>query len=591
VTTEPGPLLVFGPRSLAYDFGPSHPLTPRRFGPGIDLLRHVGAEPGLAPEPAPDDALLRLHLPAYLAAVRRLSADPSGPGAMGIGLSDNPAFAGMHEAAATVAGGSLEAMEAILRGDAIHAHHPGGGLHHAMADRAWGFCVYNDVALAVVRARTAGLRVLYVDLDVHHGDGVQALTYGDPGVLTLSFHESGRYLFPETGFPDELGDGPAAGSKVNMPFEPYAGEAAWLAGVRALVPTLAAVFGPDVVVSQHGADSHAWDPLAHLRVTTTAMAEAARLVDAVAHRWAGGRWLATGGGGYEAYRVVPRAWALTWLAGAHREPPDSTPEAWRERWAAEAALHGAPSMPGTFVDQPNAGMTVGAPQRAGEERSLETLERVRAVALPRLVREAEDRAWWSPRLAWAGRPLLDGVGGSAAGPAGAPPPDVREPGADVSPTVRALAAADLDGLALAPRVVSPFDPADALGLLRAASLDGARVVAALAGSHIVGVAVAAPSATEAAVESLLAVGVAPGRRGAGLGRALLRRLVDGCPPRTAMEARIGVAERDVVEPADGAVRLAIARRLLEGAGFELRPVSPDTARGDPRTVVARLRAT
>ena len=309
MSSTPGPLVVFGPRSLAYDFGPSHPLTPRRFGPGIDLLRHVGAMPALAPEPAPVDALLRVHLPEYVAAVRRLSAEPTGRGAMGLGLADNPAFAGMHEAAATVAGGSLAAIEAILAGRTLHAHHPGGGLHHAMADRAWGFCIYNDVALAVVRARAEGLRVLYVDLDVHHGDGVQALTYGDPGVLTLSLHESGRYLFPGTGFLDELGDGPAAGSAVNMPFEPSSGEAAWLAAVRALVPTLAAVFGPDVVVSQHGADSHAWDPLANLRVTTTAMAEAARVVDAVAHRWAGGRWLATGGGGYDVYRVVPRAWA------------------------------------------------------------------------------------------------------------------------------------------------------------------------------------------------------------------------------------------------------------------------------------------
>ena len=208
MSSTQGPLLVFGPRSLAYDFGPSHPLTPRRFGPGIDLLRHVGAVPGLEPEPAPLDALLRLHLPEYVAAVRRLSADPTGRGAMGLGLADNPAFAGMHEAAATVAGGSLAAMEAILAGRTLHAHHPGGGLHHAMADRAWGFCIYNDVALAVVRARAEGLRVLYVDLDVHHGDGVQALTYGDPGVLTLSLHESGRYLFPGTGFLDELGDGP-----------------------------------------------------------------------------------------------------------------------------------------------------------------------------------------------------------------------------------------------------------------------------------------------------------------------------------------------------------------------------------------------
>ncbi|MDQ6793544.1 MAG: acetoin utilization protein AcuC, partial [Chloroflexota bacterium] len=260
---DEGPLLVFGPRSATYDFGPSHPLTPRRFGPGIDLLRTLGAKPGLAPEPAPDEALLLSHTARYISAVKRLSADPWGPPEAGIGQGgDNPAFPGMHEAGAMVAGGSMRAMEAILRGDVEHAFHPGGGLHHAMPDRASGFCIYDDPALAIAVARRAGLRVLYVDLDVHHGDGVEAIHADDPGVLTVSFHESGRSLFPGTGFPWDLGTGRAAGTMVNVPFEPYAGEAAWLPAVRSIVPALAASFGPDIVVSQHGADSHVWDPLA-----------------------------------------------------------------------------------------------------------------------------------------------------------------------------------------------------------------------------------------------------------------------------------------------------------------------------------------
>jgi acetoin utilization protein AcuC len=580
------PLLVLGPRSLAYDFGPAHPLTPRRFGPGIDLLRAVGAEPGLAPVPATDEALLRLHLPEYIAAVRRLGDDPDGPGALGIGLSDNPAFAGMHEAAATVAGGSLAGIEALLRGEALHVHHPGGGLHHAMAAGASGFCIYNDAALAVARARSEGLRVLYVDLDVHHGDGVQALTYADPGTLTLSIHESGRYLFPGTGLLDELGSGAAAGTSVNVPLEPYAGDEAWLAAVRALLPTLAAVFGPDLVVSQHGADAHAWDPLAHLRVTTTAMGEAARLVDAVAHRWAGGRWLATGGGGYDAYRVVPRAWALTWLAGAHREPPEATPAAWRDRWEAEAGSFGTPGMPATFLDPPNAGVPAGEAQRSAEQRSLAMLGRVRVTVLPRLVREAEDRGWWAPGLAWAGRVLLEGVGAGSAGRSG--PPEAVPEGVAV-PVVRGLvAAADVQALALAPRVVSPFDPNDARDLLVAAMLDGARVVAAVSGATIVGLAVAAASSTEPATETLLVVGVAPAFRGGGLGHALLRALIEGRAPGTAMEARIGVAERDVVDPLPVGTRIEVARRLLTGVGFTLREVSPDVARDDPHTIVARL---
>lgn len=576
-----GPLLVFGPAHLAYDFGPHHPLTPKRFGPGIDLLRHVGAVPGLAPEPATDEELLRIHLPAYVEQVKRFSADPSLPGAMGVGLSDQPAFAGMHESAASVAAGSLRAIEAVLRGDVEHAHQPGGGLHHAMPSKAWGFCIYNDPALAVVRARAEGLRVLYVDLDVHHGDGVQVMTYADPGVLTLSLHESGRYLFPETGFIDEVGEGTAAGSSVNMPFEPFAGETAWSAAVRALLPSLAAVFGPDVVVSQHGADSHAWDPLAHLRVTTTAQAEAARLVDAVAHRWAGGRWLATGGGGYDAYRVVPRTWALTWLAGAHREPDEETPISWRVAWTEEADRFGTPGMPATFLDAPNAGQPVGRQQEASNAASLETLARVRRVALPALVRVAEDRGWWSPALSRAGHEVLPGTAAVA---------DAAAPGRDAaaSPQLLDLDAAALDRLRLAARTVSPFDPGDAIALLRAAASGGARIAAAVAGDVIVGLAVAAPAVD--GTERLLAVGVAPGFRRRGLGGALLRRLADGRASGTAMLAAVNVAERDVVEPEDVAARIAVASALLGGAGFQLVPVSPDVRRDDPWAIEARLPA-
>ncbi len=393
-------LLVYGPRSASYDFGPAHPLTPRRFGPGIDLLRAVGAEPGLAPEPAPDDELLWCHTPGYLDVVKRFSRQPYGSAEAGIGeAGDNPAFAGMHEAGAMVAGGSLRAMEAILRGDVEHAFHPGGGLHHAMPDHASGFCIYDDPALAIARARRDGLRVLYVDLDVHHGDGVQAIHSADPGVLTVSFHETGRTLFPGTGGVGELGDGVAAGTSVNVPLEPGAGEGAWLAAVESVLPEVAAAFGPDLIVSQHGADSHAWDPLAHLRVTTTAMGAAARLVDRLAHRHAGGRWLATGGGGYDAYRVVPRTWSLVWLAGAHQEVPEATPAGWRERWSDEAARYGQAPLPVTFDDEPNAGIELDATQIAAEARSLEVAAVVRRLVVPRLLQVARDLGWWDPLAA------------------------------------------------------------------------------------------------------------------------------------------------------------------------------------------------
>jgi acetoin utilization protein AcuC len=357
-----GPLLVFGPRSTAYDLGPGHPLTPRRFGPGIDLLRLVGAEPGLAPEPATDAELETVHESDYIATVRALSSRTV-PGlaaglsaaSYGLGPGDTPAFTGMHEASATVAGGSLRAIEAILVGEVEHAFHPGGGLHHAMPRRASGFCVYDDPALAIARARREGLRVLYLDFDVHHGDGVQAIHWNDPEVVTISFHETGRALFPGTGFVSEQGGPAARGSKLNVPLEPGTGERGWLAAVERVVPEVAEAFRPEIVVSQHGSDGHAWDPLAHLRLTTTAMGAAARLVDSIAHRWAGGRWLATGGGGYDVYRVVPRAWSLVWLAGAHRDPPPRIPQAWLERWASEAEAYGQSPLPERFEDPPNLG--------------------------------------------------------------------------------------------------------------------------------------------------------------------------------------------------------------------------------------------
>lgn len=370
------PLLVFGPRSTTYDFGSAHPLTPRRFGTGISLLEALGAEPSLSPEPASDEELELVHDPAYVELIRAFGEAPFGPPRAGVGPGDTPAFAGMHEASAAVAGGSLRAAEAILRGDVLHAFHPGGGLHHAMPARAGGFCVYNDPALAVARARRDGLRVLYVDLDVHHGDGVQAIHWSDPGVMTVSIHETGRTLFPGTGFADELGGGEAAGTKVNIPLDPGTGERGWLAALERVLPVVAEWFGPDIVVSQHGADSHALDPLAHLLVTTTAMGAAARLVDSLAHRHAGGRWLATGGGGYDVYRAVPRAWALVWLAQAHREAPDEIPEAWRERWAGDAERYGQAPIPTAFGDPPAAGLPYGAMEGRADRRALEIADEV-----------------------------------------------------------------------------------------------------------------------------------------------------------------------------------------------------------------------
>ncbi len=357
-----------------------------------------------------------------------------------------------------------------------------------MRDRASGFCIYNDPALAIARARRDGLRVMYIDLDVHHGDGVQALFWDDPGVLTFSIHESGRYLFPGTGDADEVGEGVAAGTAVNVPLPPYTGEAAWYPILESYLPVLAAAFGPDLIVSQHGADSHAWDPLAHLHVTTTAHGKAARLVDAVAHRYGGGRWLATGGGGYDAYRVVPRTWALTWLAGAHRDAPSSTPEAWRERWADEAARYGQAPLPERFDDEVNAGVPYDLNQEASEQRAVGLAAIHRAVVVPRLLRFAMEADWWSPLAAVAAQ------SGSAADPAGTP---TIVPGIDADAWSR---------LTLLPRVIAPADASDGHALV-AAALRGpapAAVSAAVVGSSVVGLAVSAPADPGDGTRELLA---------------------------------------------------------------------------------------
>jgi acetoin utilization protein AcuC len=583
------PLLVFGPRSLDYDFGPAHPLTPRRFGPGMDLLTAIGAGPGLAPEPATDAELLACHAKGYVDVVRHfsLAADHGGWLEPEAGISiggDDPPFAGMHEAAAAVAGGSLRAMEAILRGDVEHAFHPGGGLHHAMPDRAAGFCIYNDPALAIAAARRSGLRVLYVDLDVHHGDGVEAIHAADPGVLTLSFHETTRTLFPYVGGGfDHLGAGDAAGTVVNVPLQPGTGQTGWLTAVETLVPELAATFAPDIIVSQHGADSHAWDPLAHLANTTTAMGAAARLVDRVAHQVCGGRWLSTGGGGYGVYDVVPRSWSLVWLAAAHREVPTNLPAGWRDRWAVEAARYGVATLPEGFEDPP-AGLGASRGQAEIDAASAATARLVREAVVPRVLRHASERGWWRP---------LEGAPRNA-GAAVQPGPAGDGPRAEVAITGHADRAAwrRLTEQSEIGRGAFSLGSRGAVAdLLDRAIGDGAVVTHGVTGGGVVGLAVSDRPEPGGPVE-LLWLGVASEVRRATLGGRLLRAHLGSLSrafPGAPVHAVIAVGDRDPVEPLDARTRTAIVRRLLEREGFGIREAT-GLARIDPTAIEAELAA-
>ena len=323
----------------AYTFGPGHPMAPERMDLTARLARslglldlpHVSVE---APEVASDAELETVHSTDFVAAVRRVSEDPSSPDeSRGLGTEDDPAFAGMHEAAARLAGGSLLAATAILDGSSLHAVNFGGGLHHASRDRASGFCIYNDSALAVQRLLDGGIRrVAYIDVDAHHGDGTESIFWDDPRVLTISLHESGLTLFPGTGFANEIGGPQAEGSAVNVALPSGTGDAGWLRAFHAVVPQLIGAFAPEVIVSQHGCDSHRTDPLTHLNLSVDGQREAATAVGNLAARHCGNRWIATGGGGYNVMDVVPRSWSHLIAIAAGRPVPLKTPvpEDWRK---------------------------------------------------------------------------------------------------------------------------------------------------------------------------------------------------------------------------------------------------------------------
>lgn len=312
--------LVWGEDFMRYRLSEDHPLQPVRVKLAVELMLELGlldhAEVA-PPRQAAAEELELCHSRRYVEVVERLS-DPATraqvPGALvgasGFASPDNPIADGMHEACAYVVGGSLVAAEAVASGAALHAFNPAGGLHHASRDRAHGFCVYNDVAVAAAWLRSQGHRVAVVDVDVHHGDGTQALFYEDPDVLTISLHESGRYLFPGTGFTDETGAGRGKGAAANLPLLPYTWDEPWLRAFDFVVPALLRRFRPTVLVTQDGCDTHFLDPLAHLHASTAIWPHVGRCFHELAHELCEGRWVATGGGGYALREVVPRAWSL-----------------------------------------------------------------------------------------------------------------------------------------------------------------------------------------------------------------------------------------------------------------------------------------
>ncbi|WP_435187318.1 acetoin utilization protein AcuC [Streptomyces sp. bgisy126] len=345
-------LLMWDEAVTQYDFGSEHPMDPVRLALTMSLVRAHGLDRAVdvvAAKPAGDSTLRLVHREDYVAAVRAASADPRrADQAYGLGTVDDPAFAGMHEVSALIAGQSVGAAEAIWRGEAAHAVNFSGGLHHAMPGAASGFCVYNDASLAIARLLELGAeRVAYVDVDVHHGDGVQAAFWEDPRVLTVSLHEHPRTLFPQTGWPEETGaPGAGEGGAVNVALPAGTGDAGWLRAFHAVVPEVIADFRPQVLVTQHGADTHFEDPLAHLAVSLDAQRAVQEACHELAHEHAGGKWLALGGGGYAVVDVVPRSWTHLVGIAAHApvDPASVIPSSWRDEVYARTRQSGPARM-------------------------------------------------------------------------------------------------------------------------------------------------------------------------------------------------------------------------------------------------------
>ncbi|EFM12911.1 Histone deacetylase [Paenibacillus curdlanolyticus YK9] len=346
-------VFIHHPDSERYRFNEHHPFDPTRLITTTDLLIRSDALQGtdiIVPTPADDELILSIHRPDYVQAVKELSeATPSeasvaAAAKYGFTTDDTPYFEGMHQASAAIVGGSVHAAETVMSGLATRAFHMAGGLHHAFPDRGTGFCIYNDAAIAIEHIRSKyGSRILYIDTDVHHGDGVQWTFYSNEHVFTYSIHETGKFLFPGTGFVHERGVDAGIGACMNVPLEPYTEDESWLECFQATVEEAARMFQPDLIVSQHGCDAHAYDPLSHMHCSMRIYHEMPAIIKSLADRYTGGKWVALGGGGYDIWKVVPRAWSLVWMTMighplTHHESGPSSPiaEDWKEAWAERA---------------------------------------------------------------------------------------------------------------------------------------------------------------------------------------------------------------------------------------------------------------
>ncbi|UOQ86316.1 acetoin utilization protein AcuC [Gracilibacillus salinarum] len=321
-----------------YSFHEEHPFNQKRLLLTIDLLEMMQAlsdDQIVTPSRVSESILSTIHTDDYIQAVKQASgSEIVNLEKYGIGTNDTPCFSGMYEAALMTVSGSVAACQQVADGEASHALNLGGGLHHGFPSRASGFCIFNDIAIAIKFLRDQyGLKVLYIDTDAHHGDGVQHCFYDDPNVCTVSFHETGRYLYPGTGKTSERGIKQGFGFCYNFPLDAFTEDDSFLEVFRTSIEVITEDFQPDIIVSQHGVDAHYLDPLTHLHCTVHIFEEIPQIIHSLAHRFTDGKWVALGGGGYDIWRVVPRAWAQLWqIMNTDHIFHGSIPQQWLDNW-------------------------------------------------------------------------------------------------------------------------------------------------------------------------------------------------------------------------------------------------------------------
>ncbi|OEF95546.1 histone deacetylase [Vulcanibacillus modesticaldus] len=376
-------VFIYSNQFQNYKFGDDHPFNQLRIELTYDLLKKLGAlAPSqiITPRFATDEELALIHDPKYINIIKQAGqgkiAEEVGLN-YGIGTEDTPIFPNMHEASALTVGGTLKAVEMVMEGKVQHSLNLGGGLHHGFRARASGFCIYNDSSIAInYIIKKYHKRVLYIDTDAHHGDGVQWAFYDTDQVCTLSFHETGRYLFPGTGNVDERGSGKGFGYSFNIPLDPFTEDESYLKTYKTALQEIADYYKPDVIVTQNGVDSHYHDPLSHLYVTMKTYRYIPKLAHEIAHKYCDGKWIAVGGGGYDIWRVVPRAWTYIWLEmnDISYLGEGSLPIEWIEKWQDKSPV----PLPKTWDDLPNLYPEIPRKKEIEEKNNL-TLKKALAI--------------------------------------------------------------------------------------------------------------------------------------------------------------------------------------------------------------------